>query len=1377
MRVQILEADSIKKGLALWQSEKPDVVLLDLCLPDGNGLNFLEAIREDYPGEQLPVIVITGHGDERDAVRAMKMGAADYQVKEDITRVSLPTSIRQAVERSVLGQQLVRSRQQASLVGEIALRIRQSLNLDEVLTAIVDEVRQFLQTDRVIVYQFNPDMSGLVVAESVAAPWTSCLNTEIVDTCFQENLGGEYCNGRIFIADDIYTAGLSQCHLELLEQFQVRANLVVPILLSYCSANVLWGLLIAHHCGESPRQWKEADTQLLSELAVQSAIAIQQAKLYQDLQNLNSTLERQVQERTSALAANERKFRAIFNNAIVLTAVLDLDGELLEINQTALTFKGLKLEQVIGLPFPETPWWDISRTVRDDLRDKIAQAAAGKSLRYEIEVLDARKEIVPLDFSLRPLRDEFGQILMVIAEGRDIRVTKQNEATLRFQAQILDQISDGVISTDARGIICSWNQGAEKLYGYKAEETLGQSVSIIFDEPADLETLLLNPLLEKGSHEVELRARSKTGHLIYVSLRLSTMLDERGEIAWLIGCANDITQRKQAEVALRNSEAALRRSEEFNRLAVEASRIGTWDLILPAKTCIISSGMASLMGYSSEQTKVSMEQWQGSIIPEDVPVFKAAIKRTIESNDPFNVEFRIKLPDKSIRWLYSRGGLSRNEFGQPVRIRGASIDISDRKELEAARQKAEVELQKLNQELEGIVEKRTAQLQRLSEKLSLALKSGAIGCWDWDIKSNNLIWDDRMYEMFGFENPVSPELLYDVWLNSIHPDDRGVVVTLREQVLPGYIDYDEVFRVLQPDGEIRFIQAYGMVIRDAKGNPLSMIGINFDISARKRAELALRQSEEFKQRLLESSSDCIIVLDRQGRLIYINEGGKQLMQIDKIENYLDKKWSAIYPPEGAAEVEEAIFLALRGQPNRFQNSCPTVKGIPKWWDIAVSPIFDEEGEVYQILFVSRDVTNNKRYEAQLHKTNEELARATRLKDEFLANMSHELRTPLNAILGLSEALQEDILGPLNERQRKSINTIEESGKHLLELINDILDLAKISSGKMELNLSAVPVENLCNSSLLMVRQQALQKGVNLDSDILLGLPSIIVDERQIRQVLINLLTNAIKFTAEGGQVNLRVGVRENGTWQGSVKPPDKLKNSSSPLILLQVADTGIGIKPEDQQKLFQPFVQIDSSLNRQQSGTGLGLALVKRIIELHEGEVIVESQAGQGSIFTVILPYKPSLLSRPSPKANTSNSTPPAVIDRSCQGPVILLAEDNEANIATFSNYLIAQNYTLVVARNGKDAVKMAKSREPDLIIMDVQMPEMNGLEAIKQIRSDSRFASIPIIVLSALVMPGDRERCLNNGANEFLSKPIRLKNLLEVIERTFKNMGGESRG
>lgn len=393
--------------------------------------------------------------------------------------------------------------------------------------------------------------------------------------------------------------------------------------------------------------------------------------------------------------------------------------------------------------------------------------------------------------------------------------------------------------------------------------------------------------------------------------------------------------------------------------------------------------------------------------------------------------------------------------------------------------------------------------------------------------------------------------------------------------------------------------------------------------------------------------------------------------------------------------------------------------------------------------------------------NIELERATRLKDEFLANMSHELRTPLNAILGLSEALMEGVLGALSDRQMKAITTVESSGQHLLSLITDILDLAKVESGKLELHLENVEIKKLCNDSLTFVKQLAVKKNIQLSlniSDPLLNtrFSHIQVDELRIRQVLINLLTNAVKFTPDGGAVALEVQMTE-------IHHEDEPSEFYTDFM---VSDTGIGIAPEDISKLFQTFIQIDSTLNRKYAGTGLGLSLVKKIAEMHKGVVDVESAVDKGSKFRVRLPYQQGQLTKneiatlSSAIAEVSNPHP-----HSARPSTILIAEDNEANIKSVSSYLENRGYQLSLAKNGKIAVEMAIAQKPDIILMDVQMPEMDGLMAMKLIRANPEMANIPIIALTGLAMTGDRERCLEAGANEYLTKPFRLRQLANMIQ------------
>lgn len=392
---------------------------------------------------------------------------------------------------------------------------------------------------------------------------------------------------------------------------------------------------------------------------------------------------------------------------------------------------------------------------------------------------------------------------------------------------------------------------------------------------------------------------------------------------------------------------------------------------------------------------------------------------------------------------------------------------------------------------------------------------------------------------------------------------------------------------------------------------------------------------------------------------------------------------------------------------------------------------------------------------ELNRTNAELERANRAKDEFLANMSHELRTPLNSILGLSESLLEQTRDPLTDRQQRSLKFIESSGRHLLDLINDILDLSKIEAGMLDYYPQIIRLDDLCHASLAFVKSQALKKSIALIDNNEAAVTNISADPRRLKQILVNLLTNAIKFTPDNGQVTLEVRT-----------------DPEQELVQFSVIDTGIGIAPDDLARLFTPFVQVDSSLNRQHEGTGLGLALVQKLTDLHGGSVQVESEVGKGSRFTINLYCNPGI-SEQVEEAHTG--TLPPVDERvesvnfQTQGTTahhkILLAEDHAANVLTIGEYLEDHGYEVSIAHDGLEAIEKAQETTPDIILMDIQMPAMNGLEAIQRLRADPRFQSMPIIALTALAMPGDRKRCLEAGASEYMSKPVSLKKLLHTIK------------
>jgi PAS domain S-box-containing protein len=395
--------------------------------------------------------------------------------------------------------------------------------------------------------------------------------------------------------------------------------------------------------------------------------------------------------------------------------------------------------------------------------------------------------------------------------------------------------------------------------------------------------------------------------------------------------------------------------------------------------------------------------------------------------------------------------------------------------------------------------------------------------------------------------------------------------------------------------------------------------------------------------------------------------------------------------------------------------------------------------------------------AQLNKTNAELERANRTKDEFLANMSHELRTPLNSILGLSESLLEEKRGSLNDYQQRSLQIIESSGQHLLELITDILDLSKIEAGKFDFYPQPIVVDELCRACLTFVKTQAAKKSIDISYTNEAQVTKIFADPRRLKQILVNLLTNAVKFTLENGQVSLQVR-----------------SEVEEDLIQFVVIDNGIGIAPEDLRHLFQPFVQVDSRLNREYEGTGLGLALVQKLTDLHGGSVQVESEVGRGSCFTISLYCRQDKIRQLEnvESSSTLHVSEPAgqteaATDSTLERGIVLLAEDKMPNILTIGDYLENHGYEVLTARDGLEAIEKAQAVKPDIILMDIQMPVVDGLEAMIRLRRKTEFASTPIIALTALAMPGDRERCLEAGATEYMSKPVSLK----ILRQTIRNL------
>lgn len=556
------------------------------------------------------------------------------------------------------------------------------------------------------------------------------------------------------------------------------------------------------------------------------------------------------------------------------------------------------------------------------------------------------------------------------------------------------------------------------------------------------------------------------------------------------------------------------------------------------------------------------------------------------------------------------------------------------------------------------------------------------------------------------------------------------------------------------DGSVLPVLVNAIAVKDEDGNYLMSRSTVFDNTERKKAELALQDREKVYRALFESANDAIFLLQPDGTILGANPRSSDLLGIPH-EALVGKHALDFIAKEENKEAEGQTDRVLAGETLPvYERTFIRNDGTLVNTEINLSLIRDETNKPKYIQSVVRDISGRKRAEETLRLANAEMERALRLKDEFLANMSHELRTPLNAILGITESLLEQISGSLNEKQQKYLQTVLESAQHLLELINDILDLAKINAGRIELDISRVDINSVIHTSMRMIRELAQKKGLNVNLEVDPTVIATWADERRLKQMLVNLLSNAVKFTPKGGEIGLII----HG-------------NKSDQVLNFTVWDTGIGIKQEDIRLLFQPFVQLDAGLARGSQGTGLGLVLVSQMARLHGGSVTVESEPQQGSRFTITIPWV--TMEKQDRSLRETHLQPPviesSVEKKPAKDNLILLVEDTDAVTMLISDYLKRHGYKVVTARDGFEGIARINETVPDLILMDVMMPELDGIETTRRIRTQLGLSHIPIIALTALAMAGDRERCLEAGMNGYLSKPVKLKELLETIEHYLK--------
>jgi PAS domain S-box-containing protein len=525
---------------------------------------------------------------------------------------------------------------------------------------------------------------------------------------------------------------------------------------------------------------------------------------------------------------------------------------------------------------------------------------------------------------------------------------------------------------------------------------------------------------------------------------------------------------------------------------------------------------------------------------------------------------------------------------------------------------------------------------------------------------------------------------------------------------------------------------------------------------------ALQERETQYRDLVERASDGIVIV-KKGVIAFANQRAIEIAGYS-MEEALGKPFVDFVIPEKREEISGLYALRIAGKPAPALNETRLLHKDGTFIDVEISGrLIPYQGDLANLVLV-RDITprrNNeqklKQYSKQLEDANKQLETAisrtsilatkaeaaNRAKNEFLANMSHELRTPLTTIVGMTELLRDEAFGAITPSQRDGLKTIDASTQHLLDLINDILDLARIETGRVELERKAVDVKALCGVCARFMQDSAQRKLLKVSIDCSSAPEKVWADPRRLRQILINLLGNAVKFTPEGGEMGIIATRAEPG---GGCK--------------FTVWDTGIGVAPDKLHQIFEPFEQADTSQGRKYGGAGLGLTMVQRLVAMHGGNVSVQSVLGQGSRFTFIIPDLATIMMEPAPQGGVPSPAP----EQWLRGLRILVAEDDETNAQIIEMQLRHRGCEVAIAVNGQEAIDITPKFNPDVILMDIQMPVVSGLKATKCLKSDAATASIPIVCLTALALDEDRARCLEAGADAYVTKPVDFPHLISTI-------------
>jgi PAS domain S-box-containing protein len=760
-----------------------------------------------------------------------------------------------------------------------------------------------------------------------------------------------------------------------------------------------------------------------------------------------------------------------------------------------------------------------------------------------------------------------------------------------------------------------------------------------------------------------------------------------------------------------------RKSEARFRSLINATSQIVWTTNAEGQMLDDSTSWEAYTGQTVEEYKGW--GWLAAVYPGDRDRVAQVWQQAVDTKGVYEIEYRLQSAEGEYRYCWVRAVPVLAPNGSIQEWIGTCTDIHDRKQAETA-------------------------LQEKTHLLQLILHSMGDGMIVADEQGQFLVFNPAAEQMFGngasdiCESEWSQQ--YSLFLpdqvTPFPPNDQPLRRAIRGEETK---DIEMFVRHSQaPEGH--WVLINGRPLKDSSGQLKGGIIVCRDIGDRKQAELALRQSEERLQAILDNSPAVIYVKDVQGRFITVNRQFESLFHCTKAD-VVGKQNRDLFDQELAEAFDandQKVWNA--GTAMQWEELAPHDDGLHTYLSLKF-PLLTLEGVPYALCGISTDITERKQAELALEKAKEAAEAANRAKSEFLANMSHELRTPLNGVIGYAQILQR--AKTLSEEDRSRIEVIHQCGSHLLTLINDILDLSKIEARKTELLPTDFHLPAFLQGVAEMCRIRAELKGIQFIYESAAELPlGVRGDEKRLRQVLINLLSNAIKFT-DAGSVTFTV----------SFAAADKIR--------FEVRDTGIGIPPEKLQAIFQPFEQV-SDAKRQAEGTGLGLAISQEIVELMGSTIQVQSEVGVGSIFgfDVELPQAHEWV-------KTSQSDRHGqIIGVKDRQPKVLVVDDKWENRSVISNLLIPIGFEMREASNGDEGWQQIEAFHPDLIITDLLMPKTAGFELISRIRTSEMFKDLIVIVSSASVFESDQHRSIEAGGNDFLPKPVLASELLQKLQK-----------